>query len=969
MTEAILPTQTQDGALHTKELCTQFLAIARKKLTGTLTVVARDGATKSFLCHNGTVADLDTGREDTLLTRVLVEYGQISGRQLKKAQKTAEKNDSSVGAVLLEMNVVPEEDLLKGIEESVTDEVTEVFDWEVEQSSFQSHEVEERVEGFESELSDYFDILADPETLFLEAAQRLERWDLVQQCFDLLLDVFYATPGTFSYFREPETYPAEIRVLGAIDGTKDVEEVVSESGLDPFTSIEVVRNLSRDGAIELINPVQLFQLGTQAVAGENLEKASRLFRRAKERGLNDFDIELRQAQALEGLGHKKEAAACYFEFSNRCLAQLRVDDALRSLRRVVKLGSDQVEVMRKLLELLIQHNRSEEALDTALSFADRLDGRGDPQGALDLLMMLREADYREVKLHEKIIALAEKCDETELAQAEKALIAQKFHDRRDTAEALEAYQNMFCEGNDSLEVRLKLVELHKDQGNRQKAIDHVNSILSLGGRRRLKDPEALLSVHQTMRELQPANVRSNRWLVDHHLENDHKEQAVEVLKAWIPELEKRAALEELVTALEQLISLEDHHQYRWTLASVLEKLDREDESRKQLRVLARQTMRKRQFQPAAKALEHILKRSPLDVETRKAQVELYELRGEKDLAAEALKELATLEIIAGRIQEAEGYCRQFLVTHPEDAEVVDKFGKLCLELGDHQKAVEQFLKAAKIHLENRNLGLAQRALNRLFKAHPQHQEGKALLARLETCEAVAATPAKAVESTPTSPALTSKREPFSGPAPVKTTVTGITARLRKLKSGDGMKGKDKQATTPVGNIAARLKSLKGAGGSLSPAAATGGDGPAASMPPAKAPEGSGTPGAVPEAPQEAGAGGVSSPVSRPPAISTHTALKSAAARLKALSSQKKPAADIDPPAPAAEAGPDAGESNPPVTPSADGEPVASPAAGENAEASGAPESGEAPGNAPTSARLQQKLGGAASRLAALRKPG
>ncbi|MEM7233298.1 MAG: tetratricopeptide repeat protein, partial [Planctomycetota bacterium] len=858
--------------------------------------------------------------EETLLTAVLLECESISARVHKKAQKLAEKNECSLGAALLELDSVDDGELLHAIEEGVTREVTEAFGWELEESSFHTHDSDERYEGFVSELSDYFDLLADPETLFLEAAQRLERWDLVQECFDLLLDVFYATPGTFGYFRDPDSFPVEIRLLGSIDGTKDIEEVIAESGIDPFTAIEATRNLVRDGAIELINPVQLFQLGAQAESAGNVEKASRLFRRAMERGLDDFDIELRLAQSLESIGRKNEAAASYFRFSNKCLAQLRVDDALRSLRRVIKLSPEQNEASVKLLNLLVQHNRADEAVETALAQAERLDSKGDGQAALDILMVVRESNVRDVRLHEKIIDLGARLGDLELVRREKETVAQEFDGRRDTKDALESYQRRFCDGDDSLEVRMKLVELHKQHGNRQKAIDHINSVLSLGGKRRVKEVDKLLWLHGAMLDLEPGDTRSNRFLISYSLQTGDKAKAVEVLKAWLPELQKNDDFDELISALQQLISLEDRLEFRWTLAQLLEKVGRRDESHQELHRLAHHGMRNREFDQAAKALDHVLKTAPLDIETRKAQAELFDLRGEKELAAEKLLELASLEIIAGRIQEAEGFCRQVMITRPEDADVIDRFGKLCLELGDRQKAIEQFLKAAKIHLENKNLGLARRTLDRLLKQEPGHTEASTLVDQLQTLERnlerkpepqVRAGGALSAGSEP----VVTQTEPFAGPKPVRTSVTGITARLRNLKSGGDTKKKassNEGVKTAVSSIAAKLKSVQGGGES----------GASSSSP----------------APKDSG--------EAKPAQNPKVALKSAAARLKALSQKKKQSSD-DSAAPAS-------SSEPPETAAA---PATTPA--DSADNS-------SPGNAPPTAKVKQKKG-AASRLAALRK--
>jgi tetratricopeptide (TPR) repeat protein len=989
---AELSTDRSRTIVRAEDFGRQFLAIARKKLTGTLVVTSTNGDTKAFLCHNGTIADIDPGHDDTLLSEIVLGIPDALGKSLKKAQKLAEKNGGSLGAALVELAAVGEDELIPAIERGVTGQVTEVFTWEIAASEFFPHTETETIDGFHGELVTFFDLSGDPESLFLEAAQRLRRWDLVCECHELLRDVFYATPSTFCYFREPETYPTEIRVLGALDGRKDVEEVVDESGLDPFVAIDVLRYLIRDGAIELINPVQLFQLGTEADANGNLEKSSRLYRRAKERGLNDFDVDLRLAQALEKLGKKQAAAGTYFEFGNNCLAQLRVDDAIRSFERVVKLTPNDTVAIHALVDLLIQNQRLDEAFEAAMEYAHRIDA--DSRVALEVLLRLRGTNFRDIRLHEKVIELAGEIGDTELVREQRELIANAFHDRRDTADALASLQRLFCEGVDSLEVRLKLIDLHTGQGNRQKALEHINYLLNLGGRRRISDVPTLLSLHENARELQPGDVRSNRFLFDYWLTGGDKDRAIAVAKSWVPELERAGDLPELARALGQLIEIDDQPEHRWNLAQVLERQGKRDAARSELQKLAQIAMRAKDFDSAARALEFLLRKSPLDIETRRMQAEYFELRDEKDLAADKIHELATLEIIGGRIQEAEGYCRQYLLSRPDDAEIILKFGNLCAQLGDEQKATEQYLKAAKIQLESRNLGLARAALDRIFRLNSQNPEAKSLLERLEAASealvrpapkslpSVKISPAQSVAAIVTTPTLATS----TAKAPSNTQLAAATPGAIRSEKVEGAVPSTRPAGPRVSlsGITARLKNLKTGGpgprgggdevvdGDRSPDRAS--TSAAESSSTTRAPEASAVHGDPESSPPDG-----SNSSRRVPTASS--ALRSAAARLRSLST-KGPSSS--------ENGENGASSVPPTI--ADlvatrssgvfgGEAAAKALAPSATRSSGAvatpaestistrsDRGGESPtpGSAPPTATVRQKLDGAASRLAALR---
>ena len=60
-----------------------------------------------------------------------------------------------------------------------------------------------------------------------------------------------------------------------------------------------------------------------------------------------------------------------------------------------------------------------------------------------------------------------------------------------------------------------------------------------------------------MREIKPADLRSNRWLAEYHRRQENKDKAVEVLLAWIASLERDGDSQEVVHAYERLLAVDD----------------------------------------------------------------------------------------------------------------------------------------------------------------------------------------------------------------------------------------------------------------------------------------------------------------------------------------------------------------------------------------------------------------------------
>ncbi len=884
-------------------LALQVLAIAREKLTGTIRVVSAEEATKQIVFVQGFVADIDTGRDDTVLEAGLLNTGGFADKDLKRARKTAAKKKVSIGTALLELDLLEEDVIVESVQQQVMGEVCGVFDWEVASHDFIEHADDERLETFYSDLTDHVEIYIDGEEVFLDGARRLGRWDLVASQFGMLHDVYYATPSSFKYFHEQD-YPEERAIIGAVDGIKDVEEVIAAASQDPFAAFNVVRKLMAANELELINPVQMYQLGVEASSGDNLEKAVKLFRRAHERGLDDFDLQLKLAQTYEGLGRKQDATNWYVLFGEKCQAQLRFDEAIRCLRKAVRLDPDRIATRENLMTLLFQNNRREEGIEELIGIAERKAAKGNKAGALTMLLEHQGDEDKDPRVQKKLIEIAESAGNTELANREREALAKSLELRKDVEAALEVYQMMYCDGDDSIDVRLKLVDLHRKRGNRQKALDHIRSILNTPEKRGVRDLQILEHLHETVRELRPADNRSNQWLVDRSIHAGDEKRAAQILIEWIGHLEREGDTETVEHAYHQLISIDDRADHRWGLASTMEKLGRHAEAQRELRCLANLALRRKDFDQSMKAVDYILKQAPFDLETRKMQVELYEAQGSRDLAVQKCREVAQLHIIAGNVQEAEQFCRRLLVNHPDDAEMVTRLGQLCQESGDRRKAAEQFLKAAKIHLEGHNYGLGQSALEKLLALEPGHQEGLALLEEIKARErggapVAAASPAPSPAAAPAGGVASQEasREYFATAAPVTTNVSKSMARLKNLKS-EGSKSPPSRAPAPaaaartagrtaksrIADITSRLRSLKGGPGenveNESPPEA----------PPVMADAPAAAPAADSSTPLPGGAEKVEwrSEVEIPTA---NDALQAAASRLRALASGKSRGAD------------------------------------------------------------------------------
>jgi len=851
--------------MEVENLAAEFLSLARKRRTGTFQATFASGRRTDMVVQDGLIVDVDTHDENSLLVQVLLATGKVSDRDLRRARKETQRGGGTpLGAFLIGQIAVDEEDLFIRVKAALADAICALFSASLLRSTFIEHAADERIEGFGSELSQVMEISADPEDLFIEATRRIGRWDLVEAEFGILREVLYATPGATRYFRDQESFPVAAALLGFIDGRNDVSEAISAAvdarsdAVDPFAAVSTVRAMVAGGELEALNPVQLFQLGVEFQEGERFEKALRLFTRAVERGLDDFDVDRQIAQCHEALGHRAEAALRFYEFGLRCIEQHRTDDALRSLKKAVGLDPKRREWQEKLLELLLKENRRSEALSVGLDVVARLSEAGDPKAALELLRRLEKDGVKDEKLSKKIIELAERCGEESTRKAQRERLAGEFLARKETEKALAVYQQMFFEGNASLDVRLKLVDLHLEKGNRQSAIDHIIGVLSLGDSERVKDPAVLKRLNEKLSELRPGDSRSSRWLVDYHLRNQNRDAALGILRTQVAQAEQLGDHYGMVRALRQVTVIDaENRDPRWQLAKAFEQAGKTAESIQELRGVAQLSVRRQDAREAERAFHEILRLSPFEPEVRKSLGELINSQGDAKRAAGQFRDAGSLFVLAGKQREAQACFRRAIDCDPVQIEARERLADLCRGANGESGVVEEAVKLAQLHLENRDLGRARDSATAALKLKAGQAEAQEILRTVEDLEARlkapriappapavapaavapvhfaeprAAAPAPAAPEPPAAVPERPAHEPFQPSAPVvKKSVAGITARLRGMKSGAATRVEagdggapapqegGKQIRTNIGSATQRLKAL----GSKAPAAAAG----------------------------------------------------------------------------------------------------------------------------------------------------
>lgn len=155
---------------------------------------------------------------------LLVRDGVLAQAQLDEVlEEQSREPDRRVGELLVAHMFISRSDLTRYVRLQIEEAIYHLFTWSRGTFYF---EVDERPEA---------DILVsiNPESLMLEAARRVDEWSLIEKKIPSLDLVFEVERARLSG-SDVELTPEQQRVAPLFDGTRSVEQVVDETGLNEF---------------------------------------------------------------------------------------------------------------------------------------------------------------------------------------------------------------------------------------------------------------------------------------------------------------------------------------------------------------------------------------------------------------------------------------------------------------------------------------------------------------------------------------------------------------------------------------------------------------------------------------------------------------------------------------------------------------------------------------------------------------
>lgn len=328
----------------------QLLALGRR--SGCLSVADRQNFGYIYF-QDGRINFASIVNRRDRIGDLLVRNGKLAPELLQRAVDLQSANpERRIGQILLELGAISPDALREYVALQIEEAVYFLFTWTSGTFNFEA--------GVQPEEQD-LQVSINPESLLLEGARRVDEWGLIAKkipSFDL---IFSADPSRVA--GSDVTLSAEqVRILPLLDGTRDVQQVMDESGMVEFAVGKAIYGLVSAGFAHRTGSTK--PAAAPGASDSRVEEHRNLGIAFYRTGM--LDEALREFRRVADL--RPSEAAAPFHLGLIALKQSRWTDAVEAFRDCLQKGGPRPAVLHNLgvaLEHLGRLDDAEAALAEA----------------------------------------------------------------------------------------------------------------------------------------------------------------------------------------------------------------------------------------------------------------------------------------------------------------------------------------------------------------------------------------------------------------------------------------------------------------------------------------------------------------------------------------------------------------------------------------------------------------------------
>ena len=217
----------------------QWLSLGQK--TGTL-VVTNKAVEKKIFFKSGRVISSASNDPREYLGQFLMSHGYLTEPELTKAMEVQRQSGMLLGKILVMIDVISEEELVRLMRLKAEEEIYDIFLWTEGDFQFLDNELPKQ---------ELIPLMVDVTGIIMEGTRRVDEWMRIREIIpnEVVVPVL-EKPIPDDVDLEEVQEP----VVRAIDGKRSIADIVLESRSSAFRVSETLCALAREGYVRFVDP-------------------------------------------------------------------------------------------------------------------------------------------------------------------------------------------------------------------------------------------------------------------------------------------------------------------------------------------------------------------------------------------------------------------------------------------------------------------------------------------------------------------------------------------------------------------------------------------------------------------------------------------------------------------------------------------------------------------------------------------
>ncbi|MBI3735301.1 tetratricopeptide repeat protein, partial [Candidatus Sumerlaeota bacterium] len=413
---------------------------------------------------------------------------------------------------------------------------------------------------------------------------------------------------------------------------------------------------------------------------------------------------------------------------------LQHDDAAKAkelMRLVDDIEPDNVERRISLAHLADSHGHSELALEEFRRGCEELAEYGAIEPALQLAEAGLKSFADDIGLRRAKISLLKQAEKADLAIEEMLSLASLYETQGEDEQSYKVLDEILADYPESIPTHQQIVNMALRSGDMERTSEHLIQLAEINYvAGNLTD--SIRALEQLL-ELQPERTELRTRLAELHHEAGNTPRAREV---WFHAAKELRAAKQLDQAIEIYQRVRENYpddvDTLANLTACLREGGKDDAYLSHAMELSESYTQTGDFDRATHILEELGQRFPKNIAIWERLAAAHAESGDQDGAVRCFKAMFEIHQSQRRYDLAKACLEQAYQLRPDDVEILQQLGEICLRLNQRAEGLEHLSKAALRMKELSNFDEARQIIERIMKIDPTNLETRRILGSI--CE-------------------------------------------------------------------------------------------------------------------------------------------------------------------------------------------------------------------------------------------